>query len=72
MFRKDRWIDFLDRLIVLKSSILKRIEFILSVVLFLGFGLVLYQIGVPKEPQIKGITNGILIGNVFVFFPVNF
>ncbi|MFT6203227.1 MAG: trk system potassium uptake protein TrkH [Spirosomataceae bacterium] len=60
MFRKDRWIDFLDRLIVLKSSILKRIEFILSVVLFLGFGLVLYQIGVPKEPQIKGITNGIL------------
>lgn len=60
MFSKDRWIDFLDRLIILKSTILRRIEFILTVALFLGFGLVIYQIGVPKEPQIKNIVNGIL------------
>lgn len=60
MFLKNWWIDLLDRLIVLRATIIRRIEFVLSVLLFLSFGVVLYQIGVPKEPYIKNLVNGVI------------
>lgn len=50
----------LDRLLVLKATVIQRLEFALSVVLFIAFGLVIYQIGVPKEQQITDVVNNVL------------
>lgn len=58
---------------IVRSRIVKRLELGIFVLLFLGFALAIYQIGVPKEAGVKYWVNGFLrqvprIAMLFYFF----
>ncbi len=57
---EHRWVDFVDRLMPIKATVVLRIERALFVVLFLGFAFTLYQIFFPKNQDIHLWVNHVL------------
>lgn len=60
MFNKFWWTDLIDRLVIFRATIIKRLDLFLTILLFIGFGTVIYQIGFPKENYIKEGINNVL------------
>ncbi len=57
---RHHWVDFIDKLLIIRSESVKRLERILFVLLFLGFALTIYQIAFPKNESIHQIVNNFL------------
>lgn len=54
------WVDISDRVGLVRDKVVKRLNQALFISLFLGFSIVIYQIGFPKEPFISDLMNNIL------------
>ncbi len=55
---KDHLVDYSDKITTIQQSIIKKLNRSIFLLLTLGFMLVIYQIGFPKEPYIiSGVNN---------------
>lgn len=57
---KESWVDILDKLWLIRVRVVKRIDLVLFVLLFLGFLLSVYEIAVPKEANVALWVNNFL------------
>ncbi|MGR3810196.1 TrkH family potassium uptake protein [Jiulongibacter sp. NS-SX5] len=57
---KHYLVDFWDKLILIRSRLVKRIDLAILLVLFVGFALSLYQILIPKEGYMENTVLSVL------------
>ncbi len=57
---KDHLVDYSDKITTIQQSIIKRLNRGIFLLLTLGFLMVIYQIGFPKEPYITSGANNLM------------
>lgn len=57
---KHYYVDFIDKLVLIREKVVRRLDWTIFLVLFIAFALVIYQIALPKEQTVINWVDDIL------------